>query len=219
MIMTKAKEATAEKTNGEVGPLTRQEAGTRERIVRTVRLRGLLPIMFDRYPGDNTTKLETWQKLYFGPNRTLVLPSANVVSFLSAQNTDSAPKLLLDSRTYKKFTLACKSYVTISAGQHLIPFTREGQPIRFDRFNKDEYDELSGVYIDHDTARLEKGIPNPKVRPVLPMPWELEFELILWPNDAIQEQQLLNVFTKGGIALGLGTHRPQYGKFEVIFWE
>ena len=175
--------------------------------------------MFDRYPGDNSTKLETWQKMYFGKDKSLVLPSANVVSFLSAQNTDSAPKLLLDPRTYKKFALACKSYVTVSPNMHLIQFTRDGKPIIFDRFDKDERDPLSGVYIDHDTARLEKGIPNPKVRPVLPLPWGLEFEIVLWPNDQLQEQQLLNIFTKGGIALGFGTHRPQYGKFRVAFWE
>jgi hypothetical protein len=175
--------------------------------------------MFDRYPGDNDTKLEPWQRLYFGPNKTLVLPSANVVSFLSAQNTDSAPKLLLDSRTYKRFTLACKSYVSISPTVHLMPFLRDGYPIVFDRLNKDETDPVSGVYIDHDTARLEKGIPNPKVRPVLPLPWELEFQLLLWPNTQIQEQQLLNIFTKGGIAVGLGTNRPRYGKFEVVLWE
>jgi hypothetical protein len=68
-------------------------------------------------------------------------------------------------------------------------------------------------------ARLEKGIPNPKVRPVLPMPWELEFTVTLYPNKAIQEQQLMNVFAEGMIALGLGTFRGQYGKAQVIGWK
>jgi len=45
---------------------TRREQGTRETIIRTVRVKGLEDIMFDRYAGDNDTKLETWQKLYFG---------------------------------------------------------------------------------------------------------------------------------------------------------
>ena len=69
------------------GPVTRAEQGTREKTCRTVRLRGLTPIMFDRYPGDNDTKLEVWQKLYFLPDdgKTLVLPAANVMSFLSAR--------------------------------------------------------------------------------------------------------------------------------------
>src|SRR5258706_9121556 len=93
---------------------TRSESGTREKIVRQIRLRGLTPVMFDRYPGDNDTKLEPWQKLYLGgeTGRTICLPSANLMSFLSAQNTDSAPKRLMDSRKYKNFALACGSFVT-----------------------------------------------------------------------------------------------------------
>lgn len=197
---------------------TRSEAGTREKLGRQVHIRGLTPIMFDRYPGDNDTKLEPWQKLYLGgeTGRTICLPSANIMSFLSAQNTDSAPKRLLDSRKYKAFALACGSFVTI--GPRMIPFLRDGKPIEFSRL-VDEVDAESGVYIERHVARLEKGIPNPKVRPVLPLPWELRFSLTLFPNRQIQEQQLMNIFTEGLICLGLGTFRGQYGKAEVVLWE
>lgn len=196
---------------------TRSELGTREKIIRQVKLRGIMDVMFDRYPGDNDTKLEPWQKLYLGgeEGRTICLPSANLMSFLSAQNTDSAPKRLLDSRKYKTFALACGSYVTI--GPHMIPFLRDGAPITFGKL-VDERDPESGVYIDRRVARLEKGIPNPKVRPVLPLPWELSFTLTMYPNRLIQEQQLVNVFTEGMIALGIGTFRGQYGKAEVVGW-
>src|SRR3954471_23544560 len=92
-------------------------------ITRKVNLIGLTEIMFDRYPGDNDTKLEPWQKLYFAQDqKTLVLPADNIMSFLSAQNTDSAPKRLLDSRKYKRFTQACGSYVGVAPA--LIPFIR-----------------------------------------------------------------------------------------------
>lgn len=198
---------------------TRSEMGTRETITRQVKIRGLTGIMFDRYPGDNQTQLEPWQKLYLGgeTGRSLMLPSANIMSFLSAQNTDSAPKRLLDSRKYKKFALACGSFVTV--GPQMIPFLRDGKGIEFGKFGANDVDELSGIYIDRRVARLEKGIPNPKVRPVLPEGWELHFELRLFPNKEIQEQQLLNVFTEGLICLGLGTFRGQFGKAEVIGWD
>lgn len=174
--------------------------------------------MFDRYPGDNDTKLEPWQKLYLGgeSGRQIMLPSANIMSFLSAQNTDSAPKRLLDSRKYKAFALACGSFVSIQP--RMIPFLRDSQPIEFGKFVGEE-DAESGVYIDRRVARLEKGIPNPKVRPVLPMPWELRFQLVLFPNKQIQEAQLVNVFTEGLLCLGLGTFRGQFGKAEVVLWE
>lgn len=198
-------------------PKTRAEQGNRELVRRKVRLRGLCPVMFDRYPGDNDTKLEVWQKLYFVPDtKTICLPAENLMSFLSAQNTDSAPKRILDSRKYKKFAQACGSYVAINPDY--IQFIRDDKPIEFGRF-VGEKDELSGVYVSRHVARLEKGIPNPKVRPTLPLPWAIEFEISLYPNKELQEQQLLNIFTQGGIALGLGTFRPRYGKFEVEFWE
>jgi hypothetical protein len=198
-------------------PKTRAESGTRERIVRQVRLRGLTDVMFDRYPGDNDTKLEPWQKLYLGgeTGRTICLPSANIMSFLSAQNTDSAPKRLLDPRKYKRFALACGSFVTVAPT--MIPFLREDQPIEFGKLDGDR-DSLSGVYVHRAVARLEKGIPNPKVRPVLPLPWELSFTLTMFPNREIQEQQLMNIMTEGMLALGIGTFRGQFGKADVIGW-
>jgi hypothetical protein len=182
-----------------------------------VKIKGLTPIMFDRYAGDNETKLEVWQKLYFlEDGRTLCLPAINIMSFLSAQNTDSAPKRLLDSRKYKKFALACSSYVMV--GPERMPFTRNGEAITFGRM-RDGVDAESGVFTHHAVARLEKGIPNPKVRPVLPLPWELEFSLTIFPNREIQEQQLMNIFTEGLLAVGLGTYRGQFGKAEVVMWE
>lgn len=204
----------------DAGPKTRAEQGTRDKTCRTVKIRGLTDIMFDRYAGDNETKLEVWQKLYFAPDsKTLVMPAINLMSFLSAQNTDSAPKRLLDSRKYKKFAQACASYVMIEPA--LIPFTRAGRPVVFGKM-VNGVDPDSGVYTHYATARLEKGIPNPKVRPVLPNspePWELELRLTLWPNREIQETQLMNVVKDGLIAIGLGTFRGQYGKAEIVFWE
>ena len=194
-----------------------KEATKVEIITRQVVLEGLADMMFDRYAGDNNTQLEPWQKLYFGADaKTLVLPALNIMSFLSAHNTNSAPKRLLDKRKFKDAANACLSFVTISPTQ--IPIMRDGKPIEFGRLDQD-VDATSGVYIHRSVARLDKGIPNPKVRPVLPTPWELHFTLTLLPNKEIQEQQILNLFEAGGMALGLGTFRGVYGKFRVKTWE
>jgi hypothetical protein len=179
--------------------------------------------MMDRYPGDNDTLLSPSQKLYYADDgSTLVIPSTNLMSFLSAKNTDSAPKRILDARKYKKFTEACASFVMISAdteeySEDLV-LLKGTAPIVFSGFGDDEICPTSGVFIKRDVARLEKGIPNPKVRPVLPLPWALEFKLTLFPNDQIQEQQLKNVFEKGGIAVGIGTWRGRFGKFTIAEW-
>jgi hypothetical protein len=188
-------------------------------IERQVVLCGTKDIMFDRYPGDNGTKLEPHQKLYLKPGVSPVigLPAVNIMSFLSAHNTNSAPKRLRDKRKYKDIANAALSFLDIP--ESFLPFTRDGKPIVFGAFGLDEVDPESGVYVHRSVARLDKGIPNPKIRPVLPLPWSLEFRLVLYPNKEIQEQEILNLFEDGGRALGLGTFRGVYGKFFVEKWE
>jgi len=185
-------------------------------VTRHVTVNGLSDILFDRYPGNNSTDLSPDQKFYFGPDgKTIVMPAINVMSFLSAENTMSAPKRLLDSREYKKIAQACRSFVRVQP--NLIPFLRDGQPIRFEGFVGGR-DASSGAYILEAVARLEKGIPNPKVRPALPLPWSLEFDVTLYPNNEIKEELLQSLFVRGGLALGFGTWRGMYGLFEVARW-
>ena len=186
-------------------------------VVRSVVFEGVTDVMFDRYPGDNNTKLEPWQKFYFDPalDRVIVCPALNIMSFLSAHNTNSAPKRLRDARVYKKFCNACLSFVMINPQN--VPFLRDGKPIRIGKFDNG-VDAESGAYIHHSVARLDKGIPNPKTRPVLPLPWELKFTLTISSNREIKEQDILNIFEEGGRAIGIGTFRGLYGKFRIAEW-
>jgi len=188
-------------------------------ITRKVVLCGRKDIMFDRYPGDNSTKLEPHQKLYLQPGNELPvigIPAANLMSFLSAHNTNSAPKRLRDKRKFKDIANACLSFVDIE--ETFIPLMRDGKPICFGRFDGDK-DATSGAYIHRSVARLDKGIPNPKVRPTIPTPWEIAFTLTLYPNKEISEQEVMNLFEDGGHALGLGTFRGVFGKFTVASWD
>ena len=94
-----------------------------------------------------------------------------------------------------------------------IPFMRDGEEIQFEGFGK------NGIQLDHSVARLAKGVPNPKERPYIELPWELHFELNIFPNDEFNMDQLYDVFRKGGLTVGLGTWRGVYGKFRVQNWE
>ena len=179
-------------------------------ITRQVLLTGITDIMFDRYAGDNKTQLPVEQKMYLR-KKTLILPSANISSFLSAQNTPSAPKRLMDSRTYKRVAQAFLSFVSITPND--IPFLRDGKPIIFNGFDD------KSMYVHQCVARLDKGIPNPKTRPVLMMPWSLEFTLNIFPNDEFNEGLLKDTFNRGGIAVGLGTYRGVFGKFKIDSWK
>ena len=186
-------------------------------IERKVTLCGLSDVMFDRYPGDNNTKLDPWQKLYLKPGaeKVIGIPALNIMSALTSHN-NSFPKRLRDSRQYKNICNACLSFAHI--GPTFIPFTRNGEIIVFGQM-KDDIDELSGIYVHYSTARLEKGIPNPKARPVLPIPWELSFNFTLFPNKEIKEQEIINLLEDGGRAVGIGTYRGVFGKFYISKWE
>ena len=190
-------------------------------ISRSVRLEGITPIMFDRYAGDNKTTLEPGQKMYFERGtKKLVIPALNVMSFFSAQNTPSAPKLLMDPRKYKKTAQIALAVTVITPDQ--IPLLGEKGQITFGKFETnddgDELDPKSGIFTHRSVARLPAGIPNPKVRPVVPVPWAIEFKLSLFPTPDLTEEQLYNLFVQGGQLLGLGTFRGVFGKFRVADW-
>lgn len=188
-------------------------------VRRKVRLCGTTEIMFDRYAGDNNTKLDLKQKLYLSPidSKTIGIPAVNIMSLLTAHNTNSAPKRLRDKRKYKDICNACLSYVTIGPG--FIPLMRNDKPIEFGKFDEHERDPLSGCYGHFAVARLDKGIPNPKHRPVIPLPWAIEFDFELYPNKEIKEQEILNLIDEAGRAIGLGTFRGVFGKYIVESWE
>lgn len=179
---------------------------------------GTRDIMFDRYAGDNKTELEPWQKFYLDPKdgKTITLPSQNIMSALTAQNTDSWTKSLRDPRKYKKLCHAFAQAVTIE--QALVPFLRDGKPIMFGKF-VDDVDELSGAYIHRTVARLDKGIPNPKARPTLPCEWMLKPIFNIHHCGDFNEQDLVNIINEGFSLIGLGTFRRSFGRGRITDWK
>jgi hypothetical protein len=175
-----------------------------------VKLDGITPIMFDRYSGDNKTVLRVEDKFYFAKDgKSIILPSTNIMSFLSAQNTTSIAKRFLPSKEYKKVAQGFLSYITINPFE--IPICRKGKPIVFNGFNDE-------IWVHNSVARLDKGIPNPKIRPVIEAPWDVSFELMVYDNPDFQIKLLEELFAQGGVAIGLGTFRGVFGKFNVSEW-
>lgn len=178
-------------------------------IKRKITLCGLTPILFDRYAGNNREQLAISDKAYF-EDGCMVLPSTNILSFLSAQNTESAPQRVV-GRGWKVVAKSAQSYVQIQP--FMISFTRNGKPIT---------KENADLKVHYAVARIMKGklaIPNPKERPMLETPWELSFELSLLETQDLNENLLKKLFELGGVAIGLGTFRGVFGKFKVSSWE
>lgn len=173
-----------------------------------VELTGKRPLMFDRYAGDNNTQLPVEEKMYFaGDGRSLIIPSINVYSMLVAQNTQSVCRQFF-GRQGKTIGLGIASYTTIEPFD--ISILDDNGPMVFDGFN----DQIT---VRRDVARLAKGIPNPKERPTIAMPWRLEFTVFYERNDACSLENLRQAFVMGG-TLGLGTFRPFFGRYAVTKW-
>ena len=179
-------------------------------INRKVVFSGLTSIMFDRYSGNNKEQLDPMDKCYVNEQGHLVLPSTNLLSFLSAQNTESATQRVV-GRGYKEVCKAALSYVSIEP--YNIPFLRKGKPILKNEEN---------IKMHYAVAKIMKGklaIPNPKERPMLEPEWKLEFNLTLQETPELNEMLLKKIFEMGGNAVGLGTFRGVFGKFKVESWE
>lgn len=181
-----------------------------EKITRKVTLTGMRPIMFDRYSGSMKEQLSPQDKVYKSSEnpKNLILPSVNIQSFLSAQNTESAPQRVI-GRGWKTIAKAALTFVDINPME--IPIMGEDGPATVD-----------DLIIDHRKAIVKKGqlsIPSDKERPVLMTPWSMSFSLTLYKNPDLNENILKKLFDEGGIQIGLGTFRGAFGKFEVTQWE
>ena len=117
-------------------------------------------------------------------------------------------------KTHKEKTEAIQGFCDIDPV--LVPLLRKNKPIQFNCFGED------GFYIDHSTARVKKGqlsVPNPKARPVVSLPWSLEFVVEIYPNKYFSEAGVKEMFEIGALYVGMGTWRGRYGKSLLEKWE
>ena len=173
-----------------------------------VRLEGLRPLMFDRYAGDNNTVLPTVERMYLDEKDHLILPSLNLFSLLAAENTKSVCRQFFGKQG-KTVALGISSYVTIEPFD--IPIHDATGPIIFTGWNE-------AIKVHKAVARLKGGIPNPKERPVLSLPWAVDFTVEYADNRHCTIDNLRQAFDWGG-TLGLGTFRPYFGRYELARWD
>jgi hypothetical protein len=173
-----------------------------------LRLEGLRPLMFDRYAGDNNTQLPTADRMYLTDEAHVIIPALNLFSLLAAENTKSVCRQFF-GKSGKTVALGISSYTTIEPFE--IPLMDDDGPIVFQGWN-------GQISIHQAVARLPKGIPNPKTRPVVALPWHVEFQVHYTENRHCTLENLRQAFDWGG-TLGLGTFRPYFGRYELTGWE
>lgn len=183
-------------------------------VINTVKIRvqlsGLRPMMFDRYSGDNNTQLPVAEKMYLTSERALVLPALNIYGLLVSEDKSVAKQFF--GKQARTIQLGIKSYTTIEPFE--IPIQDDDGPIVFDNFNEQ-------IQRHYATARVRKGmlsIPQAKERPLLSLPWHLNFQVLYQENRHCTLENLRQCFEYGGI-IGLGTFRPFFGRYELTTWD
>lgn len=175
-------------------------------------LAGALPIMFDRYPGDNKTQLPVRERAVLRDDDTIVLPALNVISMLSAENTTSVSKMF--GKASRAISRDIKSGFSVANAD--IPLLSRGKPVIMPATLSTN--AADAVYQRLDVARVKGGIPNPKQRPVVNTPWSLEFEAFFLEGQECKLSTLRDAFDRAGRFIGLGTFRPQFGQFRIERW-
>jgi len=178
------------------------------RIKISVQLTGLRPLMFDPYAGDNNTRLQPHEMMYLDKQQRLMLPALNLYSMMCAENTKSVCRQFM-GKAGKTIALGIAGYTTIDPFE--IPICDNNGPVTFTGFNEQ-------IYVHRAVARLKNGIPNPKARPTLALPWYVAFSVLYLENKYCTLENLRQVFQMGG-SLGLGTFRPFFGTYELTMWE
>jgi hypothetical protein len=172
----------------------------------TIRLSGTRPIMFDRYPGDNSTKLPVEQKLNLDDAGGVVLPAINLMSMLAAENTKSAIKMFINPKAAGPIRNAVNSFFNII--EQDIPLMTGDRQITI----AEDWGTL--ITVHRSVARMAKGIPNPKERPMISRPWFIEFEAEFIESAELSLIALRSLFDQSR-RIGLGTFRPIFGQFVV----
>ena len=170
---------------------------------------GNRPLLFDRYAGDNNTKTTPEQKVYICPKGTLCIPVVNLYSCLAAEKTKSVAKRFYGKK-WSDVATPIMTYVQMGPMHMPLKETVDGPPLTWD-----DCIESGKILIEEHVARLDKGIPNPKVRPSLQLPWCLEVELsIIQGMNSISGEKMHQYLIEAGL-IGLGTFRPIFGQFNV----
>lgn len=173
-----------------------------------VTLTGVTPIMLDAFRGQE--ELPPEQKLYFGPDKkTLILPAANIIGFLTSRSSHSCLRVFTDNKDWK--TRGPETVGNVYVSPVSIPFIVRGSPLIF------EGDWNEQVYIDERMARPSATARVIARRPVIDLPWSLEFRVDLNTTDFVTADRLKDWFSRGGVSVGIGAYRPMFGRFTTQF--
>ncbi len=141
----------------------------------------------------------------------LVWPSANIEAFFTKEKSGAINRY--EGRKGK--ALANKAQAKIFIDPEYPRLTSGGKPVVPNGFDGDGLDKKANMRADVDKAIVKNGFVI-TVRPVLLLPWEIEFDITLIPDAEISAEKLEYWLRQGGKEIGFGSYRPKFGRFTVV---
>jgi len=180
----------------------------------SVKVKGLAPIMFDKFYSQSKGDAARPPKDKFYLNNNIIsLPVDNIWAFLTCQRTGCIR--IFEGKAFMDYYRACQSFIRVTSSDFISLIDDEDKPIEFDDFKSRTY-----IYTTNVIVGTGKHISRNVIsRPVLNLPWSAKFDLLLIENDAINIGKLKGWIESGGILIGLGNGRPRYGRFVVVEWD
>lgn len=179
-----------------------------------IQFTGTRPLMFDQYLG-NESKAPWNEKLYLDESKNVCIPAINIYGFLCSENSKNAVKMMHGK---KSGPIIQSLSVNVHIVEQLIKI--QGEKGVLTESDIDLRNTGIGQIKRHvAVARIKKTattiVPNPKERPVISLPWSLEFNLEFSPDNNCRPSMLEEIFKYGGKNCGIGTFRPFFGTFDI----
>lgn len=192
-----------------------------ERQEIQIKLKGLVPIVFDRFHNHSKEVISPERKLYLVDGNVIVFPVQNLKSFLEREKPAGAIKTV-EKASYKEYVPIVKSHVDFGYNSYFPFLDDNDHPIAFKNFNdKSRWQillESPITFGSNGSVIKQEARPRPMMLP----PWNLKITVGLWSSDVntkVTEEKLRTWFETGGLLVGLGNHRPDYGRFQITRWE
>ena len=180
-----------------------------------VKLEGLSDIMFDRFIDHSKEQRPPEQKLYLIEKNQVVLPAENIYSFLFGENPAGCAKSFEGKKGKQTYIPIGMSHVFLDPVS--IPFTASSKPVFWKDFTNGKFRILlSAPRTKQGSLSIKQEV---RPRPIMQLPWSLDFNITIVKNQYIDEVKLYNWFVQGGIQIAIGTYRPRFGRFEVADWK
>ena len=194
-------------------------------ILVDVSIVGLADLQFDHYYGAEQDPHDLDDKMYLDENGGLCIPSENVAHMFFGTFYASAINLVEKKMEWKKIAWQARALMAIEP--NMIPILRDQKQIVHKKWSKMKsgrrHDPDAGLWIDNSLPRVKGGVvggDQTKLRPTLKKPWSMDFQIRVIEEDAspVTVEKVKRWLETGGLKVGIGTHRPVYGRFVVTRW-